>query len=236
MGPPAGPRELAGAQVDAPSQRDHYQEGTGGRTRREAGRVGLQEGPERRAWVRQEWMGLEAWPWWSGARGHPAECQRGWDLGLDGTEMLGHVGREAGLYTLGMNQQVSWGKGGLVQAEVSPGLGTPTEMSEPCSCRPAALPPGLFGWLRNASRANVSPGPGGETWRALHSPGWSGSVPRHGLSKTITGWTHSPAQTPASHDSAGSAGTACEEVQAPPGRTAKRKGMGEFVQPCKMQR
>ena len=55
-GPCAGPRELAGAQVDAPSQREHYQEGAGGRTWREAGRVGLQEGPERRTWVRQEWM------------------------------------------------------------------------------------------------------------------------------------------------------------------------------------
>lgn len=52
-----------------------------------------------------------------------------------------------------------------MQMEVSPGLGTQTGTSEPCSCRPAALPPGLFGWLRNATRADVSPGPGGETWR-----------------------------------------------------------------------
>ena len=177
--------------------------------------------------------GLALVVWGQGA---PRRVQRGWDSGLDGTEKRGHVGREAGLHALGMNQQVSWGKGGLVQAEVSPGLGTPTGTSQPCSCQPAALPPGLFGWLRNASRADVSPGPGGETWRALHSPGWSGSVPRHGLSKTITAWTRSPAQTPAGHDSAGSAGAACEEVQAPPGRTAKRKGMGEVVQPCRMQR
>ena len=39
--------------------------------------MGLQEGPERRAWVRQEWMGMEAWPWWSGARGHPGGFSRG---------------------------------------------------------------------------------------------------------------------------------------------------------------
>lgn len=82
MGPRAGPRELAGAQVDAPSQRDHYQEGTGGRTRREAGRVGLQEGLERRARVGQEWTGMEAWPWWPGARGHQEGVSGGgtWDL------------------------------------------------------------------------------------------------------------------------------------------------------------
>ena len=43
-GPHAGPRELTGAQVDAVSQRDHYQGGTGGRTRREAGKLGLLEG------------------------------------------------------------------------------------------------------------------------------------------------------------------------------------------------
>ena len=44
VGPRAGPRELAGAQVDAVSQRDHYQGGAGGRTQRKAGELGLQEG------------------------------------------------------------------------------------------------------------------------------------------------------------------------------------------------
>lgn len=55
--------------------------------------------------------------------------------------------------------------------------------------------------------------------------------PRHGLGKTVTVWTRSPAQTPASHDSAGSAGAGCEEIRAPPnrGRTDRRNEVGEVV-------
>ena len=80
-------------------------------------------------------------------------------MGLDGTEMGGQGGREAGLHALGVNQRVSWGKGALVQAEVSPGLGNPAGTSEPCSCQLAALSPGLFGWLREPGRVDVFPDP-----------------------------------------------------------------------------
>lgn len=98
--------------------------------------------------------------------------------------MGGPGGREAGLHALGVNQRVSWGKGGLVQAEVSPGLGTPAGTSEPCSCRLAALSPGLFGWLREPGRADASSDPEeklGElstAWAGLHQfPGTVWAAP-----------------------------------------------------------
>lgn len=58
-------------------------------------------------------------------QGAPGGCQQGWDLGLDGTEMRGHVSREAGLHAFGMNQQVSWGKGGVSAGGGEPRPGDP---------------------------------------------------------------------------------------------------------------
>ena len=72
-------------------------------------------------------------------------------MGLDGTEMGGQGGREAGLHALGVNQRVSWGKWGVGAGRGEPRPGDPSRDVR-ALLLPTSGPASRFVWVAQGTR------------------------------------------------------------------------------------